>query len=411
MAVDTDYPRMRSIEAFPVQVSGRDMVCLRDPQKLGQGPVVVTPGAFFVISLFDGAHSVLDIQEAYMRRYGSLLFSDRVRGIIEQLDTHLLMESERFCRFRKELEDEFRQSEVREAFHAGEAYEREPDRLKAQCLGFFDAPQGPGQLPGNNASTDLKGVVAPHIDMARGGPCFAWAYHQVATSPAELYIIFGTVHTMTKHRFVLTRKHFATPLGQVQTDRDFVHELLSQCNTPFEADELVHRSEHSIEFQVVFLQALLGERRPFQIVPILCGGFQDMVEKGTSPSDDAQFEELVESVKRTVRRSGKRTCLIAGADLAHVGRRFGHPDRLSDGLLKTIEAQDREMLAFAARIDGDGFYQSAVKDGDRRNICGVPPICALLGTIEATGGSLLKYDQAVDQKTQSVVSFASMAFH
>ena len=409
--MDIDHPKIRGIEAFPVRVSGKEMICLRDPQKLSQDPLIVSQDVLYIISLFDGAHSILDIQEAYMRRYGDLLFSDRVRDIIEQLDAHLFLDSGRFYHFRKKLEDDFRQLEVREAFHAGEAYEREPDRLKAQCCRFFESPEGPGPPVFARAPSELKGIVAPHIDMARGGPCFAWAYHQVAASPAELYIIFGTVHTMIEHRFVLTPKHFDTPLGQVQTDEDFVYELLRKCDTPFRTDEIVHRPEHSIEFQVVFLQLLLGDRQRFQIVPILCSGFQDMVHQGTLPSEDAQFQELVEAVKQTIHRAGKTTCLIAGADLSHVGQRFGHSDRLSDSLLQMIETKDREMLTFAEKVDSDGFYQSVAEDGDQRNICGLLPICALLSTMEATEGTLLKYDQAVDQNTQSVVSFASMAFH
>ena len=56
----------------------------------------------------------------------------------------------------------------------------------------------------------------------------------------------------------------------------------SRAATYFD-DELTHRTEHSIEFQVVFLQYLLGGRREFSIVPILVGSFHDLMESGDRP--------------------------------------------------------------------------------------------------------------------------------
>jgi hypothetical protein len=41
----------------------------------------------------------------------------------------------------------------------------------------------------------------------------------------------------------------------------------------------------------------------------------------------------------------------------------------------------------------------------------VPAIYALLRVVQAEEGKLLRYDQAVDQATQSVVSFMAGAFY
>ncbi|MDH7501035.1 MAG: hypothetical protein QHH30_11710, partial [candidate division NC10 bacterium] len=76
-----ENPKLRNIEAFPAQISGRRMICLRDPLLFAEQALVVPEPTFFVISLFDGSHSLLDIQAEYMRRYGDLLFRERIEEI------------------------------------------------------------------------------------------------------------------------------------------------------------------------------------------------------------------------------------------------------------------------------------------------------------------------------------------
>jgi len=69
------------------------------------------------------------------------------------------------------------------------------------------------------------------------------------------------------------------------------------------------------------------------------------------------------------------------------------------------------MLGHVERVDAEGFFESIKKGRDRRRICGLPAIYTMLQTMNAKEGTLLKYDQAFTSETQSVVSFASLAFH
>ena len=84
-----DYPKLRPLEALPAQ---QNRICLRDPQGFSDKLVILPPEAFFIVTLFDGNHSVLDIQEAYTRRFGEILFSDKVRELIDKLDSCLFLE-------------------------------------------------------------------------------------------------------------------------------------------------------------------------------------------------------------------------------------------------------------------------------------------------------------------------------
>ncbi len=88
-------------------------------------------------------------------------------------------------------------------------------------------------------------------------------------------------------------------------------------------DELSHRTEHSIEFQVVFLQYLLGAKRDFSIVPILVGSFHDLMERGIDPIEDPQVSRFVEALRAAEVVDGKRVAYIGGIDLCHVGPEFG----------------------------------------------------------------------------------------
>lgn len=407
-----ERPKLRNVSAFPVQVSGRQMVYIQDPLRFSENQVLVPLDAFFIISLFDGNHSILDIQEQYTRRYGTILFSDRVREIIQQLDSNFLLESERLEQHKRLLSEEFNASSVRAAFHAGGAYELEPNSLKEQLAAFFASPEGPGQLDKDALpSSNIKGIVAPHIDLVRGGPCYAWAYKEIGERcDADLFVILGTSHLESKNPFILTMKDFQTPLGIMATDRNFVRSLASGYSADLLEDELIHRFEHSIEFQVVFLQYVLRGKRNVKMVPILCSSFSEMIKNNIVPSEFPAVGDFISLLKETAAQSGRSVCFVAGADLSHVGRKFGDQIRLSSDLLELIRSRDMEMLKYVEQLDSTGFFRSIQKDGDDRNICGLPPIYVLLSIIEASQGKVLRYSQAPEYNTDSVVSFASLSF-
>ncbi len=149
-----------------------------------------------------------------------------------------------------------------------------------------------------------------------------------------------------RNLYALTKKDFDTPLGLVETDRPFVARVASRMSaTPagkelnLYADELAHRQEHSIEFQAVFLQYLLGGKRPFKIVPILVGSFHEFLEQNVSPSASPEVSALVEAVRTTAAEHGGRVCYVSSGDLAHIGQRFGDPAFLDAARLEQQAAR------------------------------------------------------------------------
>jgi AmmeMemoRadiSam system protein B len=94
-----------------------------------------------------------------------------------------------------------------------------------------------------------------------------------------------------------------------------------------------------------------------------------------------------------------------------MGLQFGDRKGLGEYDLRILEESDREVLGYAERMDGEGFYSSILRERDQRKICGLPAIYTLLKILEAKEGKLLKYGQAFTPETQSVVSFASLGFY
>lgn len=405
-----ECPRLRPVEAFASQVQGQPVVCLRDPMGFSEAVVYVPQETASILSLFDGQHSLLDIQEAFVRSYGSLLFREQLLGVIRSLDEHLLLDSPRFARHREAVADEFRRAPHRSAVLAGKAYASDPAALRQQLDGYFHAAGGPGNSPPSPSASQLVGLVVPHIDYRRGGTCYAWGYREVeGAAPADRWIILGTVHAPIARAFALTRKHFETPLGLVETDRDFVDQLLAKAGGQYLDDELAHRAEHSIEFQAVFLRHVTPAERPLTIVPVLCGSLQQCVEDRRSPARDHDVEEFLAALRETIAALGGRTIVIASADLAHVGPQFGDPRPISPGQLREVSDADREMLAAVETADAEAFFREVSRDGDRRRICGLPPIYAALRVLPGVWGRLLGYGQWPDP--QGTVTFAAVGLY
>jgi AmmeMemoRadiSam system protein B len=403
-----DYPKLRPVEVLPAQ---ENLICLRDPQGFSDKLLLIPPALFYVVSLFDGRHSIRDIQAAYTDRFGELLLSEKIRAIIDQLDDALFLDSERFQQARSKAVEDFRGAELREAAHAGSSYEAEPAELERQLEQLFTSEDGPGLPDSSRPSGRLRALIAPHIDLQRGGSCFAWSYAELARgSRARTFVVLGIAHVQTKHPFVLTAKDFQSPFGRVRTDRAFLEELGSYCRTDFYEDEFCHRSEHSIEFQVLFLQYLYRHQEDLRIVPILCSLPPEMY-LGAAIPEHSEIDEFVEALRKTLEATDSQICCIAAVDLSHIGRRFGQNITLSPQLLKEVEREDRAMIDRILQLDEEAFFRGIQQEQDRRNVCGVPAIYTLLRVVQAEEGRLLRYEQAVDQAGQSVVSFMAGALY
>lgn len=408
-----DYPKLRSIEAFPVEADNQTRIYIRDPLNYAKTPLLVPYPTYFIMTRCDGQHSLAEIQDAFTQQFKQVLPQEKIHEILRQLDQYHYLESERFALLRDEIHDAFFRSPVRDMAHADTCYSSQPEVFTEQTTAFFHEPQGPGLPQARNAAASpVRGLIAPHIDLRVGGPAYAYAYKELAERcDADLFILLGTSHHGMENLFVATEKDYNTPLGPVRTDREFIRAFQARYSEDVFADQLLHRTEHSLEFQTLFLQYVFGKTRPFTIVPILVSSFHHMVLSNTPPVAVPRVAAFLQALKATIAESKKKVCFVAGVDFAHVGQKFGDEGPLTDAFLNWVQHEDHRLIQALEKVDHADFFAQIAKDNDRRRVCGFAPMYTFLHLVEAQEGKLLKYDRSIDPATQSSVSFASMAFY
>lgn len=300
--------------------------------------------------------------------------------------------------------------QVREPSCIG-CYEAEPEALRLQIRRLFTGRKGPGLPRDPVPEGRLRAALLPHIDYHRGGATFAWGFKEVAEqSAASLFVIIGTSH-YSPCRFTLTHQYFKTPLGIVPTDRHYIDRLVAHYGEGLFDDEWAHLPEHSIELEVVFLQFLYEGRRPFRIVPLLVGPFEDCVYARSQPRDVGDIGRMIEALRRTEAETGEPVCYLISGDLAHLGPKFGDREPVPEHVLSHSRRQDQVLLQRAEAVDPAGYFGVIAGERDCRRICGLPPTYVALEAARPGSGQLLHYDQYVHPRGQESVSFASMAFY
>lgn len=413
-------PRLRRVDSFPIsQPDGEVVFALRDPEGFS-GSIVLPYAAAAAVSLMDGSRTLEEIQATFQQRFKQQVELADLEQLLVELDSRLFLDTPRFRAQWKLAVEQYLNAQARPAAHAGGAYAAEPEALKRQLESLFTGAKGPGAPSEvSDSASGLCGVLSPHIDLHRGGPAFAFAYKRlIEQSDADVFVIFGTAHNPLSNLFSVSKKHFETPLGTVETDREFIAKLAANlAATPggktvnLFADELAHRQEHSIEFQVLFLQYLLADRRPFKVVPVLTGSFHEFVADKKSPADSPAVAAFVAAMKKTASQYPGRVCYISGGDLAHIGQRFGDRAFLDAARLKEQSESDHQLLAAACRADAAAFFDHVASQQDRHRICGLSPTYTMLQVMQPVRGEVLKYDQAVELDGTACVSFASLAFY
>jgi AmmeMemoRadiSam system protein B len=416
VATASSRPRLRPVETIivPDRRFGRALV-LRDTQGIATAHAVL-PAAFVpIVARFTG-HATCDaIAREVTVEAREDVPVELVVKIATDLEEALLCDGAPFKKARAAVERAFGEAAVRPASHAGGAYHAEPAKLaryiEHDCFGAAKK-NGAGARAGSGPSR-LVALVAPHIDPWRGARCYGEAYGVLAAAlppDVDTFVLFGTSHAPMHEPFALCRKAFDTPFGPVEADLDAIDRIANACDFDPYADQLNHKREHSLEFQVVFLRHLLGTRRA-RIVPVLAG-LGEQQSTGVSPSKAAAVERFLDVVARVV--DDRRAVVVAGADLAHVGPRFGDPHALGEEERRALAATDRESLARAVRGDAEAFWEHVSSDLDTRRVCGLAPIYALLRTVGAAAratGRVGHYEQTVDPDEGSIVSHAALGFY
>lgn len=404
-----EFPKLRPVQAFQAQVSGKDVICVRDATGFVDHILAVPVPVFYMFPLMDGAHSIHDIQAEFKKATGQTLSEEHLNEIVQSLDDNYLLDTERFAIYREESIRDFSMEKIRRASHAGISYEAEPDALKKQFDEYFDSLKERKERRVLSKRARIFGVVAPHIDIRAGGHCYATAFESLAMSiePPERIVILGTAHRGLERLFAATRKDFETPLGVAETDQAFLDTLSEYFGDGLFTEEYAHRAEHVIEFQVLFLQHIFSNR--VKIVPILCSFDQSMLDVSLFPEESGRVDAFCEALKKCFEEF-PRTCVIASADLSHLGPLYGDSEGLDENGILSLEQRDNEVLQVLEGGNAEQFASLLAKDQNATRICGFPPIYTMLRVLNGARGLVLDYAGTQMDEHGSVVTFASVVF-
>jgi AmmeMemoRadiSam system protein B len=270
-------------------------------------------------------------------------------------------------------------------------------------------------LPVAPVQTSLLGIITPHIDFRVSLRAYAAAFRPLLEEPlADAYLILGVGHR-SRLEWNFDRRDYVTPLGHVACATELVDSLTAHANPahPFAPD--AHEGEHSIEFALLWLQALhrlhpSKTAKSFRFVPLLCGGLHPYIENLAEWDALDDFHRLARNLADILQKfpSNQKLRIIVSIDGCHLGPRFQHPFRVTPALLKATTGWEEKLWACASQGDARTFLDWFRDEGNDRYFDGV----GALGLLLAAGAGKFSiqrtfYEQWFTERDASAVTFSS----
>ncbi len=269
---------------------------------------------------------------------------------------------------------------------AGSWYQASKSALDQEIQGYLDKVEA-------RPMDDVMALILPHAGYRYSGQTAAYGVKNVVGRHYSRVIVMGPTHRhpMRDTASVPDVTHYATPLGAIPLDTEFIGKLKS--SPYFKTVPQVHEGEHSVQIEVPLLQKALGD---FTIVPMVVG--QLGVE---SAKEMAKIlNELIDS----------ETLIVVSSDFTHYGARFGYTP-FRDDVKNNLEKLDMGAADLIKTKDLPGFAKYL--DDTGATICGRCPIMVLLAMLPNNAQAhLLRYDTSgnLTGDYQNSVSYASFAF-
>jgi AmmeMemoRadiSam system protein B len=400
---DTPFAR-NDLEFIPVQQGDQKFVLIKDHLGLVREGMGIALHLYQFMTLLDGTKTIRDLQAELMRQRGGILVDvQQVEDTLTKLDDAFLLDSDKFKRTRDKINADFISSKIRRCILDGRSYPKDPSALKKVLDNILAVRPSVPQPEGK-----IIALIAPHIDLAVGRHTYSSAYQTLKHAAPSRVILLGIGHQMSGDLFCLTEKDFETPLGVVKNEPLLIRALLESGKGVVADTDLDHRSEHSLEFQIIFLQHLLGTEN-FTVIPILCGSFYETLTAYTRKSYLDKTAHFLNKLKEVAMAADKETLLVAGVDLSHIGPKFGH-QMPAHYLESRAITHDQNLLNCLYRMEADNFWEESTKAEDQFNVCGFPAMAALIEILPPCKGRIIDYQFHHENQTQSAVSFAAVVF-
>ena len=376
---------------------------IRDPFRYSDSMLLIPPQLVVCLAYFDGVHTTLDLRENLVRLTGDIQVGELEKHLFDSLSAAGFLEDEKFEQLRTTRVKEFAEAPKREASHAGSAYPEDAEETR-RMLSEFMKEAAPA------TEDSLIGIAAPHVSPFGGWESYRDAYATLLPQYRDrTFVVLGTSHYGEPDRFGLTRKPFVTPLGETIPELGLVDEIAAAAPNSVRMEDYCHAVEHSIEFQVLFLQHIYGPN--IRVLPILCGSFARSLYEGGKPEDDEDVKRFLGTLGGIAARESQRLFWVLGIDMAHMGRRYSDQfvAKANDGEMLAVAERDRLRIERLNNADADGFWTLVQENQDDLKWCGSSPVYTFLKAVPQARGTLHRYQQwNIDE--QSVVSFAAIGF-
>lgn len=219
---------------------------------------------------------------------------------------------------------------VRPAAVAGTFYEAQAGSLRQLVNSLLDNAR-------ERSAGQPKVLIVPHAGYVYSGATAAEAYSLLRNSGSGIsrVVMLGPAHRVYLEGLAApTHDAFATPLGEIALDRAGIAKALRLPGVI--SSDQAHEFEHSLETQLPFLQATLGE---FKLLPLVVGH--------VAP-------EVVGAVIDTL-WGGSETLFVISTDLSH----FHDYDSARERDQRTCE----RILAGDTKLTGDDACGAAAVNG------------------------------------------------
>ena len=282
---------------------------------------------------------------------------------------------------------------------AGQFYAGTEEELKLQIASCFSHPFGPGSSPkvAGTGSRKIIGIVSPHAGYTYSGPVAAHGYSRLANDGIpQVFIILGPNHSGRGSGVSIeTEGAWETPLGQAEIDSNLARRIQKGCEI-IDVDEAAHKTEHSIEVQIPFIQYISQGKTRF--IPI-CLWMQDLETS----------REIAKSI--IDQTSGTDFAIIASSDFTHHERRLTEQEEHQ--MLKRIEEADKRAIDAITSLDDSKLNE--LGETQEVTMCGYGPITTLIAVAKLLGSvraEFLAHKTSYDitQDSSYVVGYSSILF-
>jgi len=261
---------------------------------------------------------------------------------------------------------------------AGRFYPSDPKELASLVRKYSQPDSQRTPMP-------VKACLVPHAGYMYSGHVAGAVFARLAL-PKKIIVLGVRHYPRGEPAAILSSGAWRSPLGDAPIDEGLASVLRRECPLLRE-DSVAHRTEHSLEVQLPFLQVLSPG---FSFVPIALG--------------TVQFESLVsvgEGIARVLGNAKEQVLLLTTSDLNH------YEDDA------TTRTKDRKAIDRMLALDARGLHDTC--RNEEISMCGLGPAVAMLTALNALGAKKaesVKYATSADVSgdRSQVVGYAGMIF-